>query len=108
MQDIFLRTRMILGDAAMAEITGSATVSEHRPRQEMSCMDAIRFIEPPPVHHTKKGEAHEYVSFPFWCGRRDSNPHTTEVTEPKSVESTNSTTPANMSGRASCRYFVVL
>ena len=38
-------------------------------------MDAIRFIEPPPVHHTKKGEAHEYVSFPFWCGRRDSNPH---------------------------------
>ena len=29
-----------------------------------------------------------------WCGRRDSNPHTTEVTEPKSVESTNSTTPA--------------
>ena len=30
----------------------------------------------------------------LWCGRRDSNPHTTEVTEPKSVESTNSTTPA--------------
>ena len=32
--------------------------------------------------------------FLSWCGRRDSNPHTTEVTEPKSVESTNSTTPA--------------
>lgn len=29
-----------------------------------------------------------------WCGRRDLNPHTTEVTEPKSVESANSTTPA--------------
>ena len=44
----------------------------------------------------------------LWCGRRDSNPHTTEVTEPKSVESANSTTPADMSGRATCRYFVVL
>ena len=29
-----------------------------------------------------------------WCGRRDSNPHTTKVMEPKSIESTNSTTPA--------------
>ena len=29
-----------------------------------------------------------------WCGRRDLNPHTTKVTEPKSVESANSTTPA--------------
>ena len=46
--------------------------------------------------------------FLSWCGRRDSNPHTTEVTDPKSVESTNSTTPADMSGRASCRYFVTL
>ena len=32
----------------------------------------------------------------------------TEVTTPKSVQSTNSTTPANMSGRASCRYFIAL
>ena len=48
------------------------------------------------------------LSVQLWCGRRDSNPHTTEVTEPKSVESTNSTTPADMSGRASCRYFVTL
>ena len=44
----------------------------------------------------------------IWCGRRDSNPHTTEVTEPKSVESTNSTTPAYMSGRTTCRYFILL
>ena len=29
----------------------------------------------------------------FWCGRQDSNLHT-EVGEPKSPESTNSTTPA--------------
>ena len=28
--------------------------------------------------------------------------------EPKSVESTNSTTPADMSGRAACRYFISL
>ena len=26
--------------------------------------------------------------------------------EPKSVESTNSTTPADMSGRVTCRYFI--
>ena len=45
------------------------------------------------------------VVLSFWCGRRDSNPHTTKVTEPKSVESANSTTPADMSGRATCRYF---
>ena len=32
----------------------------------------------------------------LWCGRRDSNPHTTKVMEPKSIESTNSTTPAHM------------
>ena len=38
-----------------------------------------------------------FDSLSLWCGRRDSNPHTTEVTEPKSVESTNSTTPAYMS-----------
>ena len=48
------------------------------------------------------------VVLSFWCGRRDSNPHTTKVTEPKSVESANSTTPADMSGRASCRYFIAL
>ena len=29
-----------------------------------------------------------------WCGRRESNPHTMKVTEPKSVESASSTTPA--------------
>ena len=34
------------------------------------------------------------IPYSPWCGRRDLNPHTTEVTEPKSVESTNSTTPA--------------
>ena len=44
----------------------------------------------------------------IWCGRRDSNPHTTEVTEPKSAESANSTTPADMSGRVTCRYFILL
>ena len=43
----------------------------------------------------------------LWCGRRDSNPHTDEVTEPKSVESTNSTTPADMGGRKTCRHFVI-
>ena len=32
----------------------------------------------------------------------------TEVTSPKSVESANSTTPADMSGRATCRYFIAL
>ena len=31
---------------------------------------------------------------PTWCGRRDSNPHTVKAMEPKSIESTNSTTPA--------------
>ena len=41
----------------------------------------------------KKKDTHVGV-FLFWCGRRDSNPHTTKATEPKSVESTNSTTPA--------------
>ena len=30
------------------ESTGSATVREHRPRQEMSCMLATRFIVIPP------------------------------------------------------------
>ena len=34
----------------MAEITGSATVREHRPRQEMSCMLATRFIVIPPFN----------------------------------------------------------
>lgn len=32
----------------------------------------------------------------------------TEVTAPKSVESANSTTPADMSGRVTCRYFILL
>ena len=48
------------------------------------------------------------IGVQLWCGRRDSNPHTTKVTEPKSVESANSTTPADMSGRDSCRYFILL
>ena len=56
----------------------------------------------------KKVGASDTTLAPTWCGRRDSNPHTTEVTEPKSVESTNSTTPAYMSGRTTCRYFILL
>ena len=33
-------------------------------------------------------------AFRLWCGRQDSNLHA-EAEEPKSTESTNSTTPAN-------------
>ena len=31
--------------AAMAEITGKATVSEHLPRHEISCIERTRFID---------------------------------------------------------------
>ena len=48
------------------------------------------------------------MSQTLWCGRRDSNPHTTEVTEPKSVESTNSTTPAYMSRCLAPAVFLLL
>ena len=43
----------------------------------------------------------------WWCARQDLNLHACAM-EPKSIVSANSTTGADISGRATCRYFVVL
>ena len=42
-----------------------------------------------------------------WCARQDLNLHA-HAMEPKSIVSANSTTGADISGRATWRYFVVL